>query len=531
MRPVGAFYNVGAGRTMSLPGDVPFGLALPVPAGADTAHLGVAVLSVTDRMLESVGGDPWMPTLGFYNPETNLFSFALSTLFVEGGTVVLVEDPDLAPLSEAVVTLKTTGDVPQDVPQFAIYCHRFTDPSKCQHDDEIRLNRLLQAAHDEYLVTLKYAKPNLITRSYIYSGEGLTSVPSYYSRVIARELGVDPCDEKRLGYYFPSTDMEMPTIRICYNRETDENRLKAAIRHEVFHSFQYSPEYKLSEGGKLPPNFTHEQIEDFKWIQEGTASAAEESSEDTMRRSKFDAPPLHPINRALVAADQYTVGNTVPTPSTTSIEYSAQEFWVKFGKKNNLGLGYLKELFARGASPDAADTFFKDVYHTSLASEYWAWVKNQAIEKTINFDGALLGPECSIELPRDIPVVGKPRPQFSIPTPLSFPTLTFPGSEGPVAARGTLRRLTAKVVKVDIVRDVGRITVTAGPLEGGLDYKVYLDKEVGCAEVPDGVRTFAPPAGSVGALKAGSVVYIILANNRHEPGNRIRYRVEVKFDP
>ena len=49
--------------------------------------------------------------------------------------------------------------------------------------------------------------------------------------------------------------------------------------------------------------------------------------------------------------------------------------------KNSLGLGYLKPLFERGGTTEAAAQFFAEVHGTTLGAEYWGWVKNQAIEK------------------------------------------------------------------------------------------------------------------------------------------------------
>jgi hypothetical protein len=155
------------------------------------------------------------------------------------------------------------------------------------------------------------------------------------------------------------------------------------------------------------------------------------------------------------------------------------------------------------------------VHHTSLADEYWAWVKNQDIEKTINFDGVLVDP-CRIERPRDDPLIGPPRL-----------TLSYPEADAPQSVRGNLPRLTAEVVKIEIIGDVGRTTVTAGR-PAGLAYKVYLNGDADCAKVdpehPEHERTFD-------SLAAGSTVYVVLANTRHDPGSRVPYTLEVKPTP
>ncbi len=130
-------------------------------------------------------------------------------------------------------------------------------------------------------------------------------------------------------------------------------------------------------------------LENFGWIVEGTAAAAEDSAE-TMSRSQLLERALHPLDVRLTAS------HYLRDDGPSWIEYRAQDFWVYFGLKNGLGLDYLKPLFARGASPDAANSFFAEEYQSSLGAEYWSWVKNQAIEKTIDFDGRLTDP-CHVQ--------------------------------------------------------------------------------------------------------------------------------------
>ena len=53
-------------------------------------------------------------------------------------------------------------------------------------------------------------------------------------------------------------------------------------------------------------------------------------------------------------------------------------------------------MFENGLDTIDADLLFAS-YRTLLGLEYWAWVKNQAIEKTFDYDGRLLNP-CHIEI-------------------------------------------------------------------------------------------------------------------------------------
>jgi hypothetical protein len=243
-------------------------------------------------------------------------------------------------------------------------------------------------------------------------------------------------------------------------------------------------------------------IEDVRWISEGTATTAEDS-DTTLRRASTAPRDLHPTNLALTASDIKRVNDRERTA------FEAQDFWVYVGLKRNLGLDYLKELFRRGASPEDTDTFLKEELQTSLGAEYWAWVKNQAIERTIDFDG---NDPCHIVIPRDNAVVG----------PVSV--LAYPAPDAPPEVKGTLPRLTAQFVRIVFPQDVGPVTITAGSSEG-LAYKVYLNGESPCAEgIQDKERTFEK-------LSIVDVVYVLVANTQYQAGSRVEYDVQVTPAP
>jgi FG-GAP repeat len=96
----GSFYNVGAVETTIATSEGTFALALPVPEGADPAHIAVAVLVPADRQTE--GAEPedlWLPVTGVYDPDQGLFSIALDVLERTGETFVLMERTDAAALA------------------------------------------------------------------------------------------------------------------------------------------------------------------------------------------------------------------------------------------------------------------------------------------------------------------------------------------------------------------------------------------------------------------------------------------------
>jgi hypothetical protein len=54
-------------------------------------------------------------------------------------------------------------------------------------------------------------------------------------------------------------------------------------------------------------------------------------------------------------------------------------------------------MFENGLDTYDADLLFASQYQTLLGLEYWAWVKNQAFEKTFDYDGQLVEP-CHIKV-------------------------------------------------------------------------------------------------------------------------------------
>ena len=114
-------YNVGAVVTTRAPASLPFAIAFPVPEGADTAHLGMAVLVMAEEATDSMETGPvWDAMRGFYDDQNNLFSAALPTLVLEGRTVVLIQDPAMTPVTLDEETPEPTPNV--DVAKFDFEC-------------------------------------------------------------------------------------------------------------------------------------------------------------------------------------------------------------------------------------------------------------------------------------------------------------------------------------------------------------------------------------------------------------------------
>jgi hypothetical protein len=257
-------------------------------------------------------------------------------------------------------------------------------------------------------------------------------------------------------------------IEICYWPGMSEEYFQNAVNHEMFHAFQlgYFSVFVDSHAASVNASVLWEEV---IWLLESTATAAA-ASDTEMRRTerKFS---LRSITTGLVIEARPSFPPEYPDRvNDLQRTYEVQDFWVYFGQKRGHGLDYLQPLFERGATLEQAAAFFAEIHPepTSLGAEYWAWVKNQAIERTIPYAG-LPADKCKIEGPSDDPVIGPPRT-----------TLSYPDVEMPVATSGgILRRLTAEVVKVDITTTIMKrtaVTATADITDqpgGALAFKVY----------------------------------------------------------
>ena len=490
---------------------------MPVPDGADTAHLGIALLGPRSRLLDDLGAeDEWLPIPGYYESESRLFSIALSYLFIEGSIVVLVEHPNLVPLS--LPSAQTPSASPQlrsltiQDADFSVKCGNFTDAGQCLPEDERTFEKRLQDAYDKY-TGLGYSGPALhhgiMTVNLLGIKNFIRIETAEYTGNQINDGSVEPCVSGPKAQYMTVARI----MTFCYQRDHDDDvTVGSETRHEMFHAFQHHFEalnrdvLNATQGVDLDNVLPSQKpaIENYGWIVEGTAAAAEDSAE-TMSRSRIHERLLLPLNVALTAS--HLAGNTDPA----WIEYRAQDFWVYFGLKKNLGLIYLKTLFAYGATPAGADQFFIIEHGTSLGAEYWGWVKNQAVEKTFDSDRKLGNPgQINLE------ATGTPR------------GLLYPPRDQLPSVEGTLPRLTSEVVQIvfsagEIGETSYTVTVAAATVSGaanGLAYKVYKQGETDFAVQENEPRTFVQEP-------LPFVVYVILSNVQYQPENSLSYRVSV----
>ena len=148
---------------------------------------------------------------------------------------------------------------------------------------------------------------------------------------------------------------------------------------------------------------------------------------------------------------------------------------------------------------------------------YWEWAKNQAIEKTIDFDKALQDP-CSLEAG----VVTHIDPWH------------FDHTKLPTHDVGMLEPLNSIVVGViwDGSYEIAEGTVypTADPNDTAalqaLRYKFYRDGEQPCKDIPDGRRLFDEADGEI----SPDNFYWVLISNIH-PTKSYAYTVRFEVHP
>ena len=293
--PLGRFYNIGAVQTTAAAQDEPFGLALPVPDGADTAHLTIALLGP----LSWQAGDPdaedeWIPSLGYYDSENRLFSIDLQSLSANGRTVILVEDTNFASLSLPDTQTTNSGSqlLSAKAPQldFSVACE-FKD---CSYDDMTVVENYLQAAYDSY-TSVGYGNPALkrlipkVTKFGIFK---VSTDGPYYDIFLQGGGSTTTCIDGHSAEYQPDSHFML----ICYKK--DDIKVSMRARHELFHAFQFNSDilqtyYALIDSLKPDTVSPGERaaIEDYKWIIEGTAAAAEESEGNDEAQQHYRARP------------------------------------------------------------------------------------------------------------------------------------------------------------------------------------------------------------------------------------------------
>jgi hypothetical protein len=468
----GDFYLIGAEEDVFVTPERPFIVAFPVPAGADTAHLALAVLSSGEAVNDADAGlQAWFFLEGQYDENQNLFLATIAGLTDEGRTFVLTTHPDFDSPPNHSPRLFS----PQ-ISLFRAKCIHFTVPTDCMMVTESAVADFLTDVYGRIQQDMGFEGPRLV-----YLHETLQYNPNSLSS-LGHTVYIEPHDhglcasEPAAGYYSPHDGL----LTLCLNPAVGLNSdAYHTLVHEYFHAteFAYGPVLEHWRRG------VHEE-----WIIEGMAMSAEESyAADEMIRSEAGGwLELHKVDRPLNAGNLDS--------------YFAQDFWVFYGQQTGQDLAYLQDVLTVGARTEDVVNALGD---GERLPPYWEWAKNQVMEKQVNFDNALQNP-CSVETQ----VVE----QFEI----------FQHHWQNNAYHNLIvTPLTTAVVKLTFSHsyDAGFGWVFAPnpsqlpDAEQSLGYKFYKDGESGCENIPDGPREFPEEQGGI---DANAVYYVVISNTDYD---------------
>jgi len=498
--PRGAYYNAGAECTTFAPQGAPFALALPVPEDADTSKLGVAVLSPARYLINARrDGVVWELASGVYDPDSRLYLIPRAALLSEGSTFVLVEHPDVRPMTARRSKLRGEAVAP---PAFVVRCSAMAANCGPQQEQAV-LDGLVQA-YGVYQ-SQGFLPPALVSYDLYRDVDGSfkTAAGRYTETLIrARTDPVCPKNDSVLAFY--DSVEAMMTVCLPSSENPPDDALRGGIRHELFHAVQWAYP-KISQGSS------------DDWVVEGTATAAVAFDTEMHRTSVFNYPLREvdgPMESGLIDSDTWTKESFYP--------YETQDFWVYLllSGGRNANLGTLDSFFKLGATTSSvANRLANDnnslLLFRSLGEEYWSWVKNQVMEKTVPLEsipppGNSLASPCQLEYA----LLGKQETDAA--------DISWPASHEAVVG---LMHLQAKLVKIELTEPASFLTVSAenAGAPGGLSYKVYLKGETDCANpavVPENSRRF-------NSLPKGAVIYVVLANVESEGVVPPFYRVLV----
>lgn len=487
---LGDYYHITAGEDIYVAPERPFILAFPIPDGANTANLALAVLVSAEWLTDIEDrGDVWIFLEGMVDPDDGLFLTTLAGLTQAGNTFTLVEHPDFeSPPNNASRAASQAGE--SRSPQFdlfTVHCVGFVDPAHCTEDMERFAAEYLVVIYDRIHQELGFNEPRLR-----YMDDTLGYNPFVFS-TLGYSTYIEPKNSYPclgdIGYY----DIGMGALVLCLDPLTGFTTDSAeGLEHEFFHATQ---------AGYLEAFADVFDRSRDRWVWEGMATSAGGSIFlDEMVRSEF-YPDLREAD--------------APFKSTLGIqEYLTQDFWVYYGQRGGLDLSYLITVLEEGSSSQAV----VDALDSSgeILSVYWLWVKNHLMEPEIDYDG-LLGTPCQLESN----VVG------------TLAHMNVGGYSDPFADF-LVDPLDTVVVELHFDWDGytqadGWVIPVPGPnpdpiATQALQYKFYKEGESDCQNVPDMWRTFYDPDPS-------EQYFLVISNTDHDDSHNYRVMFEIGPSP
>ncbi len=371
----GHAYQVAATVDTTAGDDAPFGfvVGLPLPASANPKELNVAFLIRRDRVElwypDYVDGDVWELVPGVFDPTAGRWLVTLHALPAAGTELGLVEGDYFVDATATLDDTRTASDV-----GFHVRCRKSDDPAICGDAPKDAYAAALEDAFDTF-AGLYFAEPK-IRRRYEVTG----APTAYLYGFTFKSDGTRKCNwSKAPAYYNPVT----ANIVVCLDGDGFTAARESTTWHEFFHATQFG------YGIMLDP------VVKRHWILEGTAVFAESVLELI---GAGQNPALRPPDR--MAGRTLRVVDRGLLEHGDGLEYHTQDFWVFIGKAHDRGFNYLRSVFDRGISRSAVDEALQAQFSGwTLSEAYWAWVKNQAFEKSVDLGGTAFSqrPRCAFD--------------------------------------------------------------------------------------------------------------------------------------
>ncbi|MEZ4706509.1 MAG: hypothetical protein R3A44_04845 [Caldilineaceae bacterium] len=241
----GDYYALAADRDLLARLDNPLILALPIPEGADTAHLGLAVLSSGAAPLDAAGDETeWEILPGLYDAAQARFLAPLAFLQETGSTLALVEHPGLssppngAPNGAPFGAGGMARAADETVGLFTVQC----DPTlsfPCTADDERDMAGSLNAVYEKMTQEWVYPRPRLMPAAGtifggVEEGGAFTWQPAAGFLAQIKPAGAGHC--KRADAYYNQRNGK---IVLCLDPERGMDEAAGyALIHEYFHATQ-----------------------------------------------------------------------------------------------------------------------------------------------------------------------------------------------------------------------------------------------------------------------------------------------------
>jgi hypothetical protein len=404
-----------------------------------------------------------------------MMTFTRDNLSADGLIFVLVEDSTFETIPDPSARTQNTAS-------FAPYC-LFVPCSatrKQAYADEF------QAAYDIFNAQ-GFNNPRLkavIAKVPVTNGDNtvLLTHSAYYGIKLRPSSSncLDSNNAAFAGIYHPGDlELEICDVNIPVSADT-----RKTIRHELFHAVQHAY-----------PTIHQSPDWDESWVIEGTASAAELSAATMERSGSFGWRNIQ----------------TKLTSKASLDEYTAEDFWIYQGAANGLGLGYLHTIFQGGIELDEIDRKLPNDYLVSSA--YWEWIKNQAFERRVNYNGSFFVGTCT----NSVGWNGEP----DVVSPMV--NLTHDVGSG-CTQSGLIQQsaLTARLFEIDFTSSepMFDVSITIKPTSAGplLLHKVYDSNEAACWNQPIGARSYTD-------VEPIEFRHLLVANTEHSSPRS--YRVEI----